>query len=496
MKRRLKKYLSRTFLVLILIALLVGCGGKTTLEVPKIPQPTSGRTITLSTETPFSTQELIETVRPTITKPALSTRSAISTAFTATPSEVDASPSPFLSPTPIHVALPFHDCARTPGITGCDPSAPGLAGHMAFYDVESSRLVGLDLKTGQGWAVPIHKPKALEWAPDGSQLLVRINFPKDEPYEYLLFEKGGKLIRQFTQNKTVYWQPQGAELRTYDERKIVHSQDGGEAWLERTLKIEKILHFRTSKAADWKTVTLDLKELPTDLYGWLPGTSKIIITYGPNSVQNDVMHGHSLYLFDTTTGKLSYLKNFHGHLDPQFAALHEPDLALIQINWGLANDRLAILNGETGDISYPLPHIQSEIQPYSLWQLAWQPGQGNNEGLFVMMVRMLRTNISNPPPAIPMFPTDGIYLYDRAAGQAQIVRETGEDFTGGNFHWTADGQYLLYSLGPFQSPEDAQASLYVRQISTGKEWLVLDRLVNPNQFRSYIDWNLIAISMD
>lgn len=486
MKPISKKYIARTLLVFILVLLLVGCSEKTTFAVTQTSQPKSEPTLTATAIILHPTQALIETITPGVTDQSPATL----------PAQAAADLAPVSSPTPIPAALSFHDCTRTPGLTGCNPSAPSLAGHLAFYESESSRLVGLDLKTGQGWVVPVPKPKALEWSPDGSQLLVRMNYPKGEPHEYLLFEKGGKLIRQFTQEEYLFWQPQGAEPYNYGQRKIIRSQDGAEAWLEITLNIEKILHFRTSEAADWKTVTLDLKELPTDLYGWLPGTSKIIITYGPNSVQNSVMLGHSLYLFDTKTGDLHYLKGFNGHLDPQFAAVREPDLAMIQLYWGLANDTLAILDGNTEEISYPLPRIQSEIQPYSLRQLAWQPGQANNEGLFVMMISMLRTNISNPPPADPMFPTDGIYLYDRAVHQAQIVRETAEDVMGGNFQWTADGQFLLYCLGPIKSPENARANLYARQIETGKEWLMVDDLVNPGQSLGYISWNLVAIFME
>jgi len=490
MIRTLKKYLSRFLWVFLLIVLLVGCRERTTFEMTPTAQPPFGPTFPQSTTTPLSTQDLIETVTPTLAN------SVISTALAVPSTEVYSSPTPYLSPTPIPAALPFHDCARTPGVVGCDPSAPGLAGHMAFYDAESSRLIGLDLNTGQGWAVPIPKPKALGWSPDGSQLLVRMNYPIDGLFEYLLFEKEGKLIRQFTEEKYLYWQPQGAELYNYDQRKMILSKDGAEAWLERTFQNEKILHFRTSGTAEWKTATLDLKELPADLYAWLPGTSKILITYGPSSTKNDAMLGHYLYMFDTQTSELRFLEGFHGHLDPQFAAVQESDLAIIQLRWGLAIDTLAILDGKTGDISDPLPRVQGEIQPYSLWQLAWQPGQAGSEGLFVMMVRMLRTNSSNPPPVIPMFPKDGIYLYNRSSDQAKLVRETAEDITGGNFHWTADGQYLLYTTAPLKSPQGAQASLYVRQMETGKEWLMLDHLANPDQFQSYISWNLIAISME
>ena len=497
------RYTAKACLIFALTVLLVGCEKQASNLQPARPKGTSTALPTFPAPTQAKAPpERVQPADPTpgFSKSALSTRAAISTAFAKTPTEVYSSPTPYLSPTPLPAAQPFHDCARTPGLVGCDPSAPGLAGHVAFYDAESRRLVGLDLKTGQGWAVPVPQPMALEWSPDGSQLLVRMNFPngEPEPYEYLLFEKGGKLVRQFTENKNLYWQPQGAELRTYDERKIVRSQHGGEAWLGGSVE-GKTLHFRTSGTADWKTAVLDIRpmEFHTEVYGWIPGTPNILIVQVSGiSTVSWVTTGHKFYIFNTETGMQGYLRDFHTHPETQFMTSRGTDLAIIQLNMGLADDRLAILNGKTGDISHPFPRVEGEIQPYSLWQIAWQPGPEAREGLFVMMVRMLRTNLSNPPSPIPMFPKDGIYLYSRSSDQAQLVRETPEDIMGGNFHWTADGQYLIYGLGPFESPEGSQTSLFARQMKTGKEWLLLDHLVNPELKLSYFSWNLIAVSME
>ena len=269
---------------------------------------------------PFSTQELIDTVTPSATSPSSSPTVISATAYPnpiVTSTEGSSYPGPVSTLTPIPAILPFHDCGRTPGMTGCDPSAPRIAGHVAFYDVDNNHLVGLDFLTGLGWAVPIPKPKSLEWSPDGSQLLVRMNYPQDQPYvyEYLLFGKEGQLIQQLKQDKYVYWQPQGAALRTQDQKKIVRAQDGAEAWLDSSID-GKILHYLPSGETDWKTATLDISpmEWPTELFGWIPGTSSIIITNGPWSSQSDVMLGHYLYMYNTQTEELHYLKGLMGTL--------------------------------------------------------------------------------------------------------------------------------------------------------------------------------------
>lgn len=435
-------------------------------------------------------------------EPATETPIATPTAEVVTESGY---PAPPASPTPLSPAEPWKDCARTPGLIGCDPSAPELAGHVAFYDLENSQLVGIDLKTGEGWSVAIPMPVSLDWSPDGSQLLARMNNPREEHglYEYILFEKNGKLIQQFRENSYQYWLHNGASLGTLNDRKIVQSPNGEEAWIERGDQ-GKTLHYRQSANSEWQTVELTIwpPEWPHEIHGWLPGTSYIIISNGPSSVYNSVMHGGYIYLYNLQTGELVKGKDFHGHLDAQFSATQDSKLAIINLYGGMNDNMLAVLDVNTGEIDRPLPRqYNTEIQSYSLWQMAWQPRNEETEGLFALMVHMVETNWKGLVPS-KMFPTGGIYLYNRTANQAQMIREIPKERVGGNFHFTADGQYLLYNEGPGEKrdatklPQDAKTRMYVREIGTGKEWLLLELLANSGDFLGYFDWNLIAVSME
>ncbi len=487
--------LLRIFILIACSFLLFGC-----LSVK--PKSISSSTTVPSFLTPFSTQDRSAVATLDISCPVSSHTLAPETAYPGpTFSSVIATAYPTNIPTliPVISTSSFSDCDRTPGLFGCDASAPRLAGHIAIYDIAENRLVGLDLQSGQGWSISMSQPKNLEWSPDGSQLLVRMDYPIDQrnEVEYLLLDKGGKLLQPITRDKYLYWQPQGASLRTYEQRKVIHSKDGAEVWLENS-KDGKTLHFRSSENTEWQEVGLQPTpmEWPIELYGWIPGTSKIVLAQYPLSVANDDMMGNYFFTFDIQTGELHFLKDFHGHLDPQFISLRGSDLAIIHLTWGLADDTLAILDGKTGNITYPLPRETGHIQPYSLRQIAWQPGKNNDNGLLAMMANRLQTNPPNPLLEKPLFSKDGIYLYSPKSGQKKLLRETPGNTLGGNFYWTTDGQYLLYSLGPINSSQNAQTSLYIRQILTDKEWLLLDHLANPTLKISYISWPLIAVSIE
>lgn len=408
-------------------------------------------------------------------------------------------PAPPTSPTPLSPAEPWKDCARTPSLIGCDTSAPQLAGHVAFYDLEGGQLVGIDLKTGEGWAVAMSMPESLKWSPDGSQLLVEIRYDLEtRTADDILLANDGKILNVFTGKKWMYWHPQGASLRNYDEVSIVRSTDGAEAFLGYS-DYRRSIHYRLNANAEWQIEDLDVvaHELPLEIYGWLPGTQNVIFTQLSGiSTYSSIFHGENIFLYNTQTKELLFHPNFHGHLKPQFADIQGSKLAIIELYGGLVNNTLAVLDGITGERDRPLlRQYNTEIQSYSLWQMAWQPRNGETEGLFALMVRMVETNWTGVIPS-EMFPTGGIYLYNRAENQAQMIREIPKDMLGGNFHFTADGRYLLYSVTPMDMPDGAETLMYVREMRTGKEWVLFDRLHNPRTGIGGIYWNLIAVSIE
>jgi hypothetical protein len=131
---QLPSHFRRNLLRLVLCSLfLFGCQ----FAAPKPILPPS----TPSEPTPNSNQTMIETIKPSNPTPTLSPTSfptfIPATAYPiqkiSTP-EGSSYPAPVYALTPVPDASPFSDCDRTPGIIACDPTAPRLAGHIAFYD--------------------------------------------------------------------------------------------------------------------------------------------------------------------------------------------------------------------------------------------------------------------------------------------------------------------------------------------------------------------------
>jgi hypothetical protein len=393
-------------------------------------------------------------------------------------------------PTVVPLSEPYRNCTKTPGLWGCDPSAPAIHGKIAFYDSDG-KLAVIDLGNGTGWQITMPAPNGLSWSPDGSQLLVRRQVQEsdlNQKNEYTLYAAQGKHLNTF-ESDYAYWREDGTLSDRYESRaNRVVAPDGAAAWIDYNMVTEKLqLHLQAPSDPFEQILSMDACRTARlfRLYAMFPEGHNLIAYMPQESVINDVMIGSEICWIDTQTRKTKST-GLHGHLGVAgLSELKGDTLAVIDRQWEVMPfGHLALLNGRTGQVQFPLP------ESIVARELAWQPG--NSEWL--ALATAPREGADQKPD--PYMPVAGIYLYNFRSGEVCLLIETEVGWRDGLFRWSKDGKFLIY--GHFEYSEDRPtASLMVYRMADGKSWPLVINLASPVKRGPYLSWSGdLAMFMD
>jgi hypothetical protein len=420
----------RLFLLLLLSILLSGCGPNVVVQSPiqatTTPRPTG--------------QVAVRTLLPAATlmpgKSGLPLGATVYPAPDGSGSTGESQATIYPYPYPAAQApqeksslasAPFHDCARTPGLAGCDPQALILSGSLALIDHASGRLVVLNLSSGKGWQARAYK--GLAWSPDASQLLVwEINEGGQQDY---LWGADGVYQPDFSQDQILSWQPDG----TLAPRDLLRYPGGAEYSLELSANNQVLLHIHPAAGQD-QTMTVD--DHPADrqylLLERIPGSEHLLAqSYFPSNL--GVSAGGSLLLIDPAKGKVQPL-GVDAPLPPEANFAWSPSQpALLAFTASGAEPGMTILSlydFTTQNFSQPIPR---GVQVSSL---DWRP-DGKR---LAFAAEPLPGAISAADLAA--FPTAGIYGYDPQSGKVSPLLQAPQGVSIGWVRWSADGKSLIY----------------------------------------------------
>lgn len=372
-------------------------------------------------------------------------------------------PSGTLAPVTGGAAAPFQDCARTPGMVGCDPAAVPLKARLAYFDSNPPRLVSLDLETGQGWqaAWKGEAPTWLEWSEGDARearLLVSLGGGR-----YQVFSSDGSLLETFTSETIPAWQPDGALSRDGS----VHSPAGDTVRLEHTPDLSWLLHVKTTRGEEHLPLDANPGDILYKLLGWVPGSQALLAQayYAGNEAMTQ---GGRVVTIDVNTGAIKTTQasmSLSDFLSPFFTwdPVHDGRLAFLETGeTSVYAPRLALLDFQTGEVRYPLPG-----DPL-ICSLAWRP-----DGTLAFAVGGRE---ANPRAGQKDAPGPGVYLLDPQAGS---ISSLVEPLPGGALawlHWTADGQVLVYARVLPGQKSTLSVQVRARRLSDGMEWVLVERL--------------------
>jgi hypothetical protein len=385
-------------------------------------------------------------------------------------------------PTPAASGAPgsFQDCTLTPGLTGCDPSAPALEGQLAFYEPAAQRLVVLDLSSGAGWQTPA-QVTWLAWSPDGQYLLVG-----NITGEYLIYEQGGELLRVLAPDDVPFfpiWQPDG-RLALAGE---IYSPEGSEARLE----YDGVQWRLIVQPHDGEERLLPLESSSPDrlfnLLSWVPGTNLLLgqSYYGGNMAR---MMGGELITIDSVTGAVTY---WEATLPLDTSAAYQwnpteetgavPGLAFISPGpvEGVEARRLVLLDLQSANLRYPLPE---GVNPTNL---AWQPG---GEGLAFSADP--QPNIA-PAEAGKIFTGPGIHLLDASSGTVEPLTQSAAQSVDDWPNWALEaesGAPVLVFARVRTLTNGAQEIEVRARTSDGFERVLVAALPAPDTLGGQIYW--------
>lgn len=364
-------------------------------------------------------------------------------------------------------ALPvqgFTECALTPGWVGCDPSAPRVAGRLAFVDPAGARVIVLDLETGDSWQVSSH-PGRLAWSPDGSQLLLA--HPTEGGTTYELYSAEGVPLDPPATDEELVWQPDG----TLDSIMAVHAPDGDIARLEFTPDTRWLL--RVQPVGGEERV-IDVEPQPTDrMYlpvAWVPGQQQIIVQryFAGNAA---LLTGTELLTIDTETGEQQPLEPsapVGGQAgfawQPQGQGLQQmpAQLALNAVlGGGRPSSTLALIDFSTMQARYPLP------EGITMGGLAWLP-QGD---------RLVFA--ANPRQATGEYTVPGIYQLDPATDAVQRLTEPTTNLFDAWPNLTAAGDVLVFTRAGSLPTGALRLDVMGKRLADGSEWVIVRELTVP-----------------
>jgi hypothetical protein len=376
---------------------------------------------------------------------------------------------------------------------GCEPSAPAIHGKIAFYD-STGKLVVMDLSDGTGWQVVSPQPDLFSWSPDGSQLLVRVAISQnivDIKNKYVVYDAKGKRINAFEAGYRS-WREDGTLYDyTAPENRVenrVVSPDGVVAWIDYNTFNEKLqLHLQAPSDPFEQILSMDTCRIarPFLLYALFPEDHNLIAYMPEGSVSNDVMVGSEICWIDTRAGK-TQSTGLHGHLGVAgLSELKGDILAVIDRQRELMPfGRLALLNGRTGQVQFPLP--ESTVAR----ELAWQPGSSE----WLALATAPREGTGQKPD--PYMPVAGIYLYNFRSGEVCLLVQTEAGWRDGLLRWSKDGKFLIYAHFEY-SGDRPTVSLMVYRMADGKSWPLVIHLASPVKRGPYLSWSGdLAVFMD
>ncbi len=418
----------------------------------------------------------------------------------ATPSRLALSPTPIPAPTstqppnprsfptptiPAH-SEPYRNCTRTPGVSGCDPSAPSIAIKIAYFS-PADRLVVIDFATGSGWQYNIPKPVSIVWSPDGSQLSVVNESNTDNSlYQYstLFFNDTGEL-KKAIQSDDPFGRTENTPLGSEEMETLrgerVGSSDGAVAWVTGNWDYKtRKLHIIEKPGSPEQEIPLDLNKGydPFELIAFLPEIHTLIGFQRELSVMNEYSFGSELYWVDPHSKKI-LLTGLRGHLIAKdLTELKGYTLALVDYHYGASRDgRLALVDCRIGQVQTPFSE-NTRIN-----SLSWQSGSSE-----WIAIQATQSEGADPIPGQTTL-AQGIYLYNIRSGAVQRLVSTENGWRDRIMGWSDDGKNLIYIHFPDDQKRLPFASLMMYSLADGTIRTLMNKLNTPFQDAAYLNWD-------
>ncbi len=427
------------------------------------------------------------------------------------------------------------DCAATfPGLPGCLTQKPLASGRLVFVDPRpafNNRPYLADLQTGDGWPAGEAPGQPVSFSPSGRYLLAQ-----SSKGAWLVFDAKGKRVLKLADNALFdpFWLPQDAlspkgdwlaatgkdgGLDAYDllSGKAAHvlpagtfisgtsqpvvSSDGWIAWAQNPAAFQAsganaqaLTAVPLSHPKDARSLALSAdiqKDGAYRLLDWAPGTRTLLLGLWQGSAAEAA--GLPLASFNVDTGQLTRLPATMlvtpeaydwNPVKPGLMALAEGGGASIA-----SNKRLALLNVNTGAISYLTLNDQSEpSNNFVAFQPKWSP-DGRSVAFAGLQIQA-GTNLS----AGNALTGRGIWIVDTTAAApapwAATGPQTGEDgkWIDGWPQWSADGTKLLYTR-----QQDGKTDVRVHDLQTDKDNLLLTGLPIPACIDGGCNWSSMLL---
>ncbi|MGC9348995.1 MAG: hypothetical protein ACP5JG_12700 [Anaerolineae bacterium] len=370
------------------------------------------------------------------------------------------------------------DCAAIyPGIAGCLQHESIVGGRLAFVDDRdpfAGRPVVVEPAAGNATTLGDHPAELHGWSPSGAYLLTTqgVYRPDGERVrdldaapgchapawapadaltpagDWLLCQtaEGGLEAHALADDATVELLP--PETLTAGGGDAVLLADAGLlAWtptmdhLAGEEQWEQNLYVRPAESnaapASFR-LSDDIRESYYHLISWVPGTRRLLAGRGMLSASLWV-DGVPLIAIDVDTGEIREL-DVVALLTPEAYAWHpsRPGLLALAAGGGRfihENKRLALLEVETGDLTYLTGEEEAAFAP------AWSP-----DGTQLAYAAVPASPIENGDGETLELQLEGraIYLIDPETGERQPVTTPGEAIDGWP-HWSVDGEHLFYT---------------------------------------------------
>lgn len=459
------------------LVLLTGCSGPV-----ETTAPTEAATVELAADpTPSSTA--VKTLAPAETQ-----TSSAATDYPAMPEGMEATaypvqpveggptyPYPYPEPrgaVEIDPGVPFNDCARTPGLVGCDPVALPISARLAVVDRDAGRLIVIDLANGTGWQAP-GQPGGLDWAAGGGKLLAWRS--SEGGRESVVWSASGEVLENPGTDQVLRWQP-GGDLTPLNRL----TYPGGTRY---RLELVDGSHWDLLvRAPDRQQITLTIDPAPADrqylLVDSFSGGDLLLQSYFPTNL--GLASGGELLRVNPQAGTITPLGVSAPILEEARFAVSpvSPDglLAFSASGSEPGLTRLALFDPGGQKVEFPFPEgIQSAMQD-------WHP---QAELLLVTAAPLL------PGQDQEDFPGAGIYQFDPQSGAVTRLVATPPGAQDGAARWSSDGKVLVYGRLITSPQGNALAEVRALFIETEREVVLFKAISAPPGPGGAAQWSAI-----
>lgn len=370
---------------------------------------------------------------------------------------------------------PFQDCARTPGLAGCDPQALPISGRVALSDRAAARLVMLDLANGKGWQSP-GIVDGLAWSPAGDQLLSWHD--SEGGRANALWNANGAPGQAALSDEILRWQADG----TLAQQNMLRYPGGNEYRLDLDPAKGWVLRIR-SAAGEREDLVID--DWPADrqylLLERIPGGEDLLTqSFLPTNL--GMTGGGSLLRIGLQKDEVQPL-GIDAPLPPAASLVWNPvQQGLLAFTASGAEPGAAVLaffDFTSQKFNKPLP------PGVQVTALDWSP-DGQRLAFTAEPVAGIISAAGKED-----FPAAGIYLFDLKTGQIETALLAPSGAVDGWVHWTADGRALIYGRLLRDGAGNVSGAMHLYDLETRRDTVLFDGLAISQGARVISSWQAL-----